>query len=275
MKMFSARHGALALGLVAGLAVLPAIAADKDPVVAVVNGTEIRASAVAAYQRALPPQMAMQYPFEDLLDVVVTNQLIFEQAKKDKTLDDPELKETLKQFERQLAVKAWMNKKLRAEVTDEAVKKAYDEALKDYKPEPEVKASHILAGSEDEAKAIIAELNKGADFATLAKSKSKDPSAKQNGGDLGYFSKGEMVPEFSEAAFAMKPGEISKAPVKSQFGWHVIKVEDSRMSSPPTLEQARPMLREQVAEKTAERIVADMRSKAKIKMMNPDGSAKN
>ena len=108
MKMFSARRGALALGLVAGLAVLPAAAAEKagkDPVVAVVNGAEIRASEVAAYQRALPPQMAMQYPFEELLEVVVNNHLIYAQAKKDKVLDDPELKETLKQFERQLAVK--------------------------------------------------------------------------------------------------------------------------------------------------------------------------
>lgn len=272
MTFVSARRGALALGLLAGLAVLPAVAADKDPVVAVVNGTEIRASAVAAYQRTLPPQLAMQAPFEQLLEIVVNNQLVFEQAKKEKLLDDPEVKEALRQFERQLAVKAWMNKKLRTEVTDASLQKAYDEALKDFKPQAEVHARHVLTETEDEAKAVIADLAKGGDFADIAKAKSKDPSARQNGGDLGYFTKDEMVPEFANAAFEMKAGEVSRQPVKSQFGWHVIKVEDKRMSSPPTFEQAKPVLRERVAEETAERIIADIRAKAKVKRFNADGS---
>lgn len=272
MKISSARRGALALGVVAGLFAAPALAADKDPVVAVVNGTEIHASTVIAYQRTLPQQLAMQAPFEALLDVVINNQLIFEAAKKDNAAADPEVVESVKQFEKQLVVKSWVNKKLRAEVTDEAVKKAYDDALKDYKPSEEVHARHVLLENEKDAKAVIAELKKGGDFAAIAKAKSIDPSAKQNGGDLGYFSKEEMVPQFSEAAFGMKAGEVSSKAVKTQFGWHVIKVEDKRMGAAPTFEQAKPALREQVADKTAERIVNDIRAKASVKKFNPDGT---
>ncbi|HSV29539.1 MAG TPA: peptidylprolyl isomerase [Candidatus Omnitrophota bacterium] len=272
MKIFSARRGALALGLIAGLAAMPAFAADKDPVVAVVNGTEIRASAVQAYQRNLPPQVAMQAPFEALLEIVINNHLVYEAAKKDNVQADPEIQELVRQFERQQVVKTWVGRKVRAEVTDEALKKAYDAALATYKPSEEVHARHVLTESEGEAKKIIGELKKGGDFAAIAKAKSIDPSAKQNGGDLGYFSKEEMVPQFAEAAFAMKPGEISAKPVKTQFGWHVIKVEDKRMSTPPTFDQAKPALRDQVADQTAERIVTDIRSKAAVKKFNADGS---
>ncbi|HTH17268.1 MAG TPA: peptidylprolyl isomerase [Magnetospirillum sp.] len=270
MTIFSARRAAMLVGLATVLAT-PAFAADKDPVVAVVNGTELRASALAGYQRTLPPQMAAQVPYEALLDSLINNTLVFEQGKKDGMDKDPDVKRALKDIEQQLVVKAWMSKKLKAEVTDEAVKKAYDKFLAEYKPAEEVRARHILVDNEDAAKAIIADLKKGADFTEQAKTKSKDPSAKQNGGDLGYFTKDEMVPQFAEAAFAMKPGELSQTPVKSQFGWHVIKVEDRRMSSPPSLEQAQPAIREKLAEDTAERLVTDIRAKAKVKRFDMEG----
>ncbi|MGE5548809.1 MAG: peptidylprolyl isomerase [Solirubrobacterales bacterium] len=272
MTFCFARKGALALGLAFGLAAVPALAADKDPVVATVNGTEIRASTVTAYQRTLPPQIAAQAPFEALLEVVINNQLVYEAAKKDNVLADPEVKQALKQQEQQLAVQAYIMKKRRAEITDATLQKAYDEALKDYKPAEEVHARHVLLETEDQAKAVIAELNKGGDFTEIAKAKSKDPSAKQNGGDLGYFAKDEMVPQFAEAAFAMTPGEISKTPVKTQFGWHVIKVEDKRMSTAPTFEQAKPALKAKLAEDVAEKVVTDLRSKAKVKKFNADGT---
>lgn len=276
MNFPSARLGAFAL-IVATLAGQPVFAADpsaagKDPVVAVVNGTEIRASAVTAYQRTLPPQIAAQAPFQALLEIVVNNQLVAEHAKKDKTANDPEVKAALKQFEQQMVVKTWMNKKLREEITDAVVNKAYAEALAEFKPAEEVHARHILSATEAEAKAVIAELSKGADFAATAQAKSTDPSARQNGGDLGFFAKNEMVPEFASAAFAMKAGEVSTNPVKSQFGWHVIKVEAKRISEAPTLEQAFPLLREQLAEKAAERIISDVRAKAKVKKFAQDGS---
>lgn len=271
MKIFSARCAALALGLGAAVASLPALAADKDPVVAVINGTEVHASSLMAYRRTLPPQMAAQVPYEALLDSLINNTLVYEQGKKEGADKDPDVKKALKDIEQQLVVKAWMGKKLKSEVTDAAVKQGYDKFLAEFKPAEEVRARHILTDSEESAKAVIAELKKGADFAETAKTKSKDPSAKQNGGDLGYFTKDEMVPQFAEAAFAMSPGTLSDTPVKSQFGWHVIKVEDRRLSSPPSFEQAQPVIREKIAEETAERVVSDMRAKAKIKRFDPEG----
>ncbi len=271
MMTFSVRRAALLMGLAAGIAAAPAWAADKDPVVAVINGTELRASAVAAYQRTLPPQMAAQVPYEALLESLINNQLVYEQAKKDGADKDAEVKQALKQVEQQIVVKSWMGKKLKTEITDEAVKKAYDKFIAEYKPVEEVRARHILTETEDQAKAVIADLKKGTDFAELAKTKSKDPSAAQNGGDLGYFTKDEMVPQFADAAFAMKPGELSTAPVKSQFGFHVIKLEDRRMAAPPTFDQAKPAIREQLAEETAQKVVADVRAKAKVKRFDPEG----
>lgn len=271
MKNFSARSAALILGLGAAIVALPALAADKDPVVAVVNGTEVRASQLVAYQRSLPPQMAAQVPYEALLDSLINNTLVYEQGKKDGADKDAEVKKALKDIEQQLVVKSWMGKKLKAAVTDTAVKQGYDKFLAEFKPVEEVRARHILTESEEAAKAVIADLKNGADFTETAKAKSKDPSAKQNGGDLGYFAKEEMVPQFAEAAFAMQPGDLSTAPVKSQFGWHVIKVEDRRMSSAPSFEQAQPVIRERLAEETAERLVTEMRAKAKIKRFDPEG----
>lgn len=270
MKFFPVRGAILAAILAA--TTLPAQAADnKDPVVAIVNGTELRASALMAYRRSLPPQMASQVPYEALLDSMINNALIFEQGKKDGTDKDPEVKQALKDIEQQLVVKAWMGKKLKANVNDAAVKQAYDKFLANYKPQEEVHARHVLSDSEEGAKAIIAELKKGADFAETAKSKSKDPSAKQNGGDLGYFAKDEMVPQFADAAFAMQAGQLLDAPVKTQFGWHVIKVEDRRMSTAPAFEQVQPMLREQLAEETADHLLSEMRGKAKVKRFDPEG----
>lgn len=271
MKILSARCAFLAAGFGVLLAAPSAWAADKDPVVAVVNGSEIHASALASYRRTLPPQMAAQVPYEALLDSMINNRLAFDQGKKEGVDKDPEVKQALKDIEQQLVVKAWMGKKLKAAVTDEAVKQGYDKFLAEFKPAEEVRARHILTESEEAAKVVISDLQKGADFTETAKAKSKDPSARQNGGDLGYFTKDEMVPQFSEAAFAMKNGELSSAPVKSQFGWHVIKVEDRRMSSPPSFEQAQPVLREKLAEDTAEALISDMRAKAKVKRFDPEG----
>ncbi|MBR9973135.1 peptidylprolyl isomerase [Magnetospirillum sulfuroxidans] len=267
MKTSFAAAFAAPFALALAVAALPALAADKPSVVAEVNGTKIHEADLIAYQRTLPPQMASQAPYEALQDMAVNNMLVAEQAKKEGLEKDPELK----QLYQQLLVKVWMNKHLRSEVTPAAIKAAYDGYLTSAKPEDEVRARHILLETEDQAKAVIAELKKGADFTETAKAKSKDPSAKQNGGDLGYFTQGEMVPQFSTAAFGMKAGELLDNPVQSQFGWHVIKVEDRRTATPPTLEQATPAIREDLAEKLAQKLVADIRAKAKVTLYDRDG----
>lgn len=270
MKCLAAPRFALALGLAAGIAA-PALAADKDPVVAVVNGSDIRASAVAEFQHSLPPQM-QQAPFPMLLDALVNNLLIDEAAHKEGIQNDPEVKRAFKRAEETIIRKAWMQKKLHAQVTDAALQERYAQFVAAFKPEDEIRARHVLLETEDQARAVIAELKGGANFETVAKAKSKDPSAQQNGGDLGYFTRNEMVPQFSEVAFGLKVGEMTQQPVKTQFGWHVIKVEDRRKTTAPSFDDAKPVLREQVAEQTAQKLVSDVRAKAKVKMFNPDGS---
>jgi len=154
----------------------------------------------------------------------------------------------------------------KAATTDEAMKKVYDEAAKQIEGEQEVHARHILVETEDEAKAIEAELKKGADFAELAKKKSKDPGA-ADGGDLGFFTKDQMVPEFSTVAFALEPGKISD-PVKSQFGWHIIKVEEKRSRKAPDFDQVKAQIETYVTRKAQAEYVAKLRESAKVERMD-------
>jgi peptidyl-prolyl cis-trans isomerase C len=159
-------------------------------------------------------------------------------------------------------------------LTDAEMHKVYDDAVKQMGEEKEVHARHILfratAGdekaskaAEDKVKAVIARLNKGEDFAKLAGELTEDPSGKANGGDLGYFSKEQMVPEFSDTAFGLENGKIS-GPVKTQFGWHVIKVEDKRMKPQPKFEEVKPQIEQYVVRKAQAEMVQKLRAEAKI-----------
>ncbi|MDO8607143.1 MAG: peptidylprolyl isomerase [Phaeospirillum sp.] len=271
MKLF-ARGPVLALGLVAGFAASPVFAADqKNAVVAVVNGSEIHISQLADFARQLP-RGAGQPPYEALLEIVINNQLVYDAAKKEKLDANPEIKAALKKVEMQMVTQAYMQNKVRPAVTEESIKANYDRAVKEFVPAEEVRARHILVETDEAARSIIAELGRGADFAELAKTRTKDPSGAANGGDLGYFSQKAMVPEFADAAFAMRPGEVSKTPVKSPFGYHVIKVDDKRMAVIPPYEQAKPAIAQQIAEGIQEKLVMDLRDKAKIKRFGPDGA---
>jgi peptidyl-prolyl cis-trans isomerase C len=149
--------------------------------------------------------------------------------------------------------------------------KVYDEAIKQMAPEEEVHARHILVATEDEAKAIIAELKKGADFATLAKEKSKDPGAAE-GGDLGWFTKDQMVPEFAEVAFKLQKGQISD-PVHTQFGWHIIKVEDRRTKPTPTFDQVKAQIENYVSHRAQAQFVDNLRHSARIERFDQPAPA--
>ncbi len=269
MKARFPHRFALVFGLAVGFGALSsfgALAAEADPVLAKVNGSEIKLSAVEAYKKMLPPQIVSQLPQEQLLDSLIINQLIQEQAQKDGLEKDAEVQEALRQVSQQVIAKAWVSRKLKSQVTDAILKEKYAKLLADFKAtDQEVRARHILTATENEAKAIIDEVKKGANFAELAKTKSTDPTAKSNGGDLGFFGKAEMVPEFSDVAFAMKVGDIS-APVKSAFGWHVITVEARRDVAPPSFEEAEGPLREQMNEDAAEQLITDLRKGAKIEL---------
>src|SRR5438309_8488785 len=154
----------------------------------------------------------------------------------------------------------------KAATTDDNMKKVYEDAAKQISGEQEVHARHILVETEDQAKKIEDELKKGADFAKLAKKESKDPGA-SDGGDLGFFTKEQMVPEFSTVAFALDPGKISD-PVKTQFGWHIIKVEEKRTRKAPDFEQVKPQIETYVVRKAQADYVAKLRTAAKVERMD-------
>ena len=147
-------------------------------------------------------------------------------------------------------------------VDDAKVKAAYDEEVAAFQPAPEFSAAHILVDSEDEAKALKAEIDGGKDFAEVAKANSSDGSA-ANGGDLGWFGLGQMVPEFETAVVALEPGQVS-APVKSQFGWHLIKLNEKRETTPPPLDQARPEIENKLRQEALEARLVELRAAAKI-----------
>ena len=148
----------------------------------------------------------------------------------------------------------------------------YDQDIAGKPGAEEVHAKHILVDNEAEAKKIVAELKGGADFAALAKQYSKDPSGAQQGGDLGFFKKDEMVPEFAAAAFALQPGQVSQQPVHSQFGWHVILLVERRRAEPPSFDQARDELRQKMIQEGVQKAVAKARASASVEKFNLDGS---
>ncbi|MDR3516351.1 MAG: peptidylprolyl isomerase [Azospirillaceae bacterium] len=250
-------------------------AADNDPVVARVNGQEIRRSAVTSAITQLPAQvqqMPMQMIYPHVLDQLVSSALITKVAYAQKLQDDPEVKERLKQQEERIVQQVYLLRQVNAQITDAKLQDAYKKYLADHPVQDEVKASHILVDSEDKAKDIIKKLAGGADFAALAKESSSDTVAAAQGGDLGFFSKDQMVEPFSNAAFAMKVGEISKDPVKSQFGWHVIKVTDRRKSTQPPFDQVAPELKSELQQQIVGEIVDNLRKDAKIEKFQIDGS---
>src|SRR5271166_3544880 len=231
-------------------------AEDSDPVIARANGVDIRQSDVAFAEEeiggnipAMAPEQKRDYLINYLADVVVLSQA----AEQQKLGDRPDVKRRLTFDHNRLLMEALLQDAGRAALSDEAEHKVYDEAIKQVANEEEVRARHILVSTEDEAKAIEAQLKNGADFATLAKEKSKDPGAAE-GGDLGYFTKEQMVPEFAAVAFKLDKGQVSD-PVKTQFGWHIIKVEDKRTRPTPTFEQVKPQIENYVAHRAQAELV--------------------
>jgi len=215
-RLASAATGCLAMVL---LASLPARAEEANPVLAKVNGAEIRQSDLTLAEEELGPSLAQMDPAtkrENVLAFLIDMKIVAKAAEAKKIEDRDDFKARLAFTRGRLLMDNLLAAEGKAATTDEAMKKVYEDAAKQIEGEQEVHARHILVETEDEAKAIEAELKKGADFAELAKKKSKDPGA-SDGGDLGFFTKDQMVPEFSAVAFALEPGKISD-PVKSQFG---------------------------------------------------------
>lgn len=243
-----------------------------DPVVAIVNGQTLHRSDVVASAQSLPPQYRNKVDeyFPALVDRLIDITLMVDEGRKQKLQDDPEVKALVTAYEDQAIREVLLRRQLKDKLSDAALKQKYDEMTKAMKPQEELRASHILVASEAEAKDIIAQLEKGADFAKLAKEKSKDPGA-TNGGDLGYFSDGDMVPEFWAAADKLNKGEYTKTPVKSQFGWHVILLTDKRTKPTPTFDQVKDQLKDQITQEIIAAYLGGLHKAAKIQKFGPDG----
>ncbi|MBI5462838.1 MAG: peptidylprolyl isomerase [Gammaproteobacteria bacterium] len=248
----------------------PAMAAEVSEatpaaVVATVNGSDITEEMLQmmGMQMSRNPG-AQQVSREDALDQLINIELVAQDAEKHNIDKRPNVIKQLEAQRRMLLVNVSMREYLTTHpVTDEELKKLYDERMKNHDGN-EYKAQHILVDSEDTAKAIIAELGKGGDFAKLATEKSKDPSGKQNGGDLGWFSGDQMVKPFAEAVAKMKKGETTKKPVQTQFGWHVIRLEDTRKTQPPSFDSMKEQLQGYAQSQRVEAYVQDLRKGAKI-----------
>jgi peptidyl-prolyl cis-trans isomerase C len=238
-----------------------------DPVIAKVNGAEIRQSDLAIAEEdiggSLPAGVTGDAKREYLTAYLIDMIVIAQDAELQGMSGSDDFKRRFAMMRSKVLMELLLRQLALKAVTDEAMHKVYDDAVKQMTPDEEVHARHILVEKEDDAKAIAAEIKGGAEFAEVAKKKSIEPGAKESGGDLGYFTKEQMVPEFSEAAFKLEKGKVSD-PVKSQFGWHIIKVEDRRTKPVPAFEQVRGQLESFVARKAQSDLVAKLRSSAKI-----------
>ena len=248
--------------------------AQNDPVVAIVNGEKIHRSTIETAHTRLPQQY-QQVPFEQifpaLVNSVIDTKLAAAAARAEKLQESKEFKQEIASFTDRLLGSLIIQRHVEANMSDAAVKARYDQVIKDMGDQSQVHARHILLKTEAEAKTVIKELAGGADFAALAAKKSTGPSG-ANGGDLGFFGKGQMVPAFEKAAFSMKKGEVSKAPVKTQFGYHVIKVEEIKKQAPPAFAEMEPQIRQSLAQEAGAAYAQGLREKAKIQLFNLDGS---
>ena len=274
-----ARTGALGLALAAALlafAPAPAAAQDRDPVAARVNGFEIRQSDLAIAEEEFGSSIPGNSSADkrDALIGYYTDMILMARAADAKGMGSTvEFAKKLAFAKTKMLMEILLQAEAKTAVTDTALRKVYDQAIKEMGKEEEVHARHILVETEDEAKAVLAELKNGGDFDKLAKAKSKDPSAAKNGGDLGYFTKDQMVPEFAETAFKLPKGQLSD-PVKSQFGWHVIRAEDKRSKPTPEFDKVKPQLVQYVVRNAQAALIAKLREGAKIEKLPAPGEKK-
>lgn len=263
--------------------VAPPVAAAPDAappapetVIAKVGSDEIHYSDLQDAMQTLPEQLramppAMLYPM--LLDQLIDRDVIVLQAKKEKLQDDPKVKQAVSRATDMALQNALLTREIQPLLTPAAIKARYDTEFAGKTGDEQAHAEHILVPTEAKAKEIIAQLAKGVDFAKLAKENSTDPSAKENSGDLGWFKKGDMLPEFSDAAFALKPGQYTQKPVQTRFGWHVIKLEGTRTAPAPKLEEVGDQIRQQIIQEGVAKVLASAKTGVTVEKFNPDGSA--
>ncbi len=270
--MFQSRSRSAAAGLLAALAAMISPALAEDKIVATVNGHNISETDLALAEAEIGGELGNLPPATRrrvLVEYMIENQLFAEAAEAEKLGTGPEFERRLAYWRQRALRDAYFERSVKASIGIEAARGIYEDKVKGLKPEEEVQARHILVAKEEDAKKLAERAKAGEDFAQLAKENSGDGGSKEQGGMLGYFGRGQMVPQFEEAAFALKKGEISD-PVQSQFGWHVIKVEDRRQKPPPSFEEVKDRLIGSMVQSKAQNIANELRGKAKIDYIDPE-----
>lgn len=269
-----------AIGLMAGiyawLGNQPAAVAqtEGEVVIATVNGEKIYRGEFEEAYAQLPPQaqqMGMETIFPLLLERIVDEKLIGIAAGKAVPVDDPEVMKQMAELRERIVMQVYFEREINAKLTDEVLQKRYDLWKEANPAASEVHARHILLETEEKAREVLAEVQGGKEFAAAAQEYSTGPSG-PNGGDLGFFTADQMVKPFADAAFAMKPGEVSAEPVKTDFGWHVIKVEDRREQAQPGLEEMKEQLSQEATQEIAAEMMAGLREGAEIVTFDIDGN---
>lgn len=262
-----------AAGPAAAPAAPPAKPIDPNAVIATVNGEKITVADAQDAMSNLPPQMRQLPPnivFPMLVNQLADQKAIQLVAHKEGLDKTPDVKKMMDAAATNALQNAWLSKQVTPYLTDAAVQQYYQENFAGKPPEQEVHARHILLKTEAEANDVIKKLKAGADFGKLAAEVSTDTgSAKQNGGDLGWFKKDDMIPAFSNAAFSMKKGEVSSTPVKSQYGFHVIQVLDTRTDPVPSLDSVKDKIRQALIQKYVRDAVGKATSQVKIVRFDP------
>ena len=252
---------------------LPVLGAEEDDtVVARVNGVEIRFSDLLLAEEETAQALANvpeDVKFEYLLSLLIDRVIVSSDARAKGLTDAPGVQRRMAYYENKALRDVYWTQLITSRISDEAAKEFYDAQVGAVEPQEEIKARHILVATEEEAQAVIDALDAGGDFEELAKEHSTGPSGAE-GGDLGYFTAGTMVAEFNDAAFALQAGEIS-VPVKTKFGWHVIKVEDRRVQEVPGFELVKDQVIEALAQQEGRTMMDEMRAAAAIEIVGAEG----
>lgn len=272
MKTIRGVHALAAAAVALGLVLDPLAAAAEDKVMAKVNGRAVTDADLALAEAEIGGDLGNLPPATKrrvLVEYLIETNLFAAAAEQEKLSSGPEFDKRLAYWRQKALRDAYFEKSVKAGVGDAAAKAVYDSQIKGLPSEEEIQARHILVDSEDKAKDLAAKIDKGEDFAKLAKENTNDGGSREEGGLLGYFGKGQMVPQFEQAAFALKKGEVSK-PVKSQFGWHLIKVEDRRQKPPPSFDEVKDRIVGSMMQSKAQEVATALRAKAQIEYIDPD-----
>jgi len=274
LVLFGAFHLLLAIPSSNAETKLKPLEKMETKIVATVDGKPILLSEIIGMAQRLPEQyrkMSLEAVYPSLLTRAIDSKLVTLEGRRAGFSKDPDVKKRLLDVEDQIISEIFLTKTIGSQVTEEALQKIYSETKSEMASGDQIKARHILLNSEEKAVEIIKKLQAGGEFAKLASEYSTGPSA-ASGGDLGWFGEGQMVPEFSKAAFALNPGDIVTKPVKTQFGWHIILVEDRKVSAPPSFDEAKEQLASTMSQKLLKELIETLRTKAKIVRFKADGT---